>query len=265
MIRLNLLRGAKSLRDTVRPDTPIPGGPPPLWRRPLVLYAIAIMAMAGGALWYLGAEVSVNVGEKSYTVIGESPHAPRPAERPAPVKPAERKAPAGKPEERSEPAAHPAAAPKSEEKKGWAVRFAVCVYRESCEKLAGRLEKRGIETFMEEDFAEITASRVTVGPFADGGAADTARNRLMEKGVGAGLTASGEGSYLSAGPFFGKEEAEKAARKMRSAGHEPRISTQKEKMRVYKLYNGSWREEKEARRKMAEYRKSGIECILEKR
>lgn len=265
MIRLNLLRGARSLRDTVRPDTPVPGAPPPPWRRPLVLYAAAVMAMAGGALWYLGAEVSVNVGEKSYTVIGERPRAPRPAKRPAAVKPAVRKAPAAKPEERSGPAAPPAAAPEPEEKKGWAVRFAVCVYRESCQSLAARLDKMGIDTVIMEDFVEMPVSRVTVGPFTDGGAADAARRRLMGKGVRAHIAASGGGNYLSAGPFPSKGEAEKAALKMRSAGYEPRISSPRERTRVYKLYDKSRRREEEAREKMAEYRKSGIECILEKR
>lgn len=297
MKRFNLLREIKSIRNTVRPDTPIPGTPLPFWRRSSFIAMVVFVAVIVSGLWYIGAEVTINLDVFTSSAEDTREPAPRPVRQAPPVvnataakdkraqtpKPPEEKKRAGKKAEAvkaskektaKEPEKaipRPAAREISQEKDVrvakdvWSVRFAVCLFRKSCEDVAADLKKKGVETHMAKGEADILTHQVIAGPWKDAADAESARKKLGGQGVEAAVFTAERGHYISTGSFPDKRKAVKIRDELAAHSVKVKISSKREPKEVYKLYAGSFDAEAPARVKLLQYRENGLDCVIEKR
>jgi len=278
MKRFNLLREVENIRNTIAPDTPVPGERGSIWRSPAVWTVVICAAVVSGWLWYIGAEITVNF-DRIHEIFGDT------QSRRAPADPVARQgvAPAGdfsptdggkipdsKRKEKlgvivSRPVARDARAdPITDEEDVWSIRFSLCVYRDSCESVLEMLKREGIDAYLDEGMAEIEVYRVVLGPWPTASGADEATARLRREGVDFSRFSVEDRFYLSAGPFVDEQTAFGVLKKAKDMGYRGDAPSKTEARKVYKVYEGKFANKSAASKELLNYKKRGIECVLEK-
>ncbi len=146
----------------------------------------------------------------------------------------------------------------------WRVRFGLCMFKASCERIVAQLESKGIMAELAPQAKNVTTYRVIIGPLGTESEAQDAGMRLAQAGHNTTLFMSDNHSFLSTRPYETKEDSIAAMRKIRSLGYKAVDSGRVEKQTVYKVYEGKYNTEKEAIKRRAGFKNKGIECIVEK-
>lgn len=289
MRKFNLLSEPRSLRSTVRPDTPVPGEGG--GRLKMTLLAVAVFALVTFAsfsagfgfnnlLSALGFSAPAPQAPSSPATVAPQPEKPAAvppravqtpepvvamADEPAPdeMESAEKIAPKMDPV-MSRPVAEGAAAPGKKGGGVWRVRFAVCSFRKSCEEVAGNLRRKKIGAKVVKSAAELMTTRVVAGPFPTVAHAEKLQQSLDGADVENFIFSSGPRFYVSTAPFDTAEEAGRTRKKIEADGHRAETVSKKEPRVVYKVFEGAYKSRERADNRRKYFKSRGIKCVIEK-
>lgn len=289
MKSFNLLKEVQNYRNTVLPGSPIPGSGARLFlpQALSVFFLLVILTFAGG-LWVIetNSPVKAIVIRKflSFTGLNEDKTAPmetqiieaRPEDNlPEPIAKKVESQKETEPDEKSfplflkpiasRPVAMEAALNESNRpEQVWSVRFAVCVYKKSCEEVRAKLRKKGISSYLAKSSVSILTHYVLVGPWNVKSSVDHVARKLKAAGVGASLFSIENKYYLSTRPTATGKTAGETLKKVWSMGYRARMASKKGPQSMYKVYSGAFKDRKRAKKELRGFTNRGIECVLEK-
>ncbi|VAX24390.1 hypothetical protein MNBD_NITROSPINAE03-1022 [hydrothermal vent metagenome] len=145
----------------------------------------------------------------------------------------------------------------------WYIRFALCVMKKSCEQILAGLKGKGVKAYIVNGAASLTTHRVTAGPWPTGAQARQAMEKLEKRGYKSSIFTSGESYFFSAEPLASQAMAEKQCGIIKASGGGCKTSSKKEARIVYKIYEGAFKNKRDAVKKRTAYIKRGIDCIVE--
>jgi len=296
MPRFNLLREIKSIRNTVLPDTPVPGKSSSKFSFSKIWLGLALILSGGAALAVMSVlgivSISYSPGQTPPIIIdftGENSHQSMALnrdrsnvaiskDRSPPIIDSGEAAPdetdAGNGEGDSgeeemglisRPIAEKAtvAEEKPESSDVWYIRFALCVMKISCDRILAGLKRQGVNAYIVKAVASLKTDRVIAGPWPTGAHAGEAIKKLKSRGYDSSVFTSGGRFFFSSEPLASKAVAEKECVQIRATGSECRPSSKKEARQVYKIYEGAFKNKRDAVNMRIVYKKRGIDCIVE--
>ncbi|VAX21722.1 hypothetical protein MNBD_NITROSPINAE04-2368 [hydrothermal vent metagenome] len=152
---------------------------------------------------------------------------------------------------------------KPESEDVWYIRFALCVMEKSCEQVLAGLKEKGVEAYVVNSVATLTTHRVTAGPWPTGAQARQAMEKLGKRGYKSSVFTSGESYFFSTEPLASQAVAEKQCGIIKASGSGCATSSKKEARAVYKVYQGAFKNKRDAVKKRRGYTTRGIDCIVE--
>jgi len=302
MPRLNLLKEIKNTRNTVLPNTPVPGqGGSKFSTLRLGLALIAVVAAGLAGLTALGiVSVSYSPGRTPPVIIDftggnnhqgmalnrDSSNSETSKDQSIPVADPNKPAPDETAQEKSLKTSKSVAIKKQDdtsvsqkivagaEKTArvkekpestdvWYIRFALCVMKKSCEQVLAGLKGKGVKAYIVNGTASLTTHRITAGPWPTGAQARQAMEKLEKRGYKSFIFTSGESYFFSTEPLASQAVAEKQCGIIKTSGSGCRTSSKKEVRAVYKVYEGAFENKRGAVKKRTAYTKLGIDCIVE--
>ncbi|VAX18116.1 hypothetical protein MNBD_NITROSPINAE02-457 [hydrothermal vent metagenome] len=280
MKNINLLDKIPSLRNTIEPDTPTPSqaARKQKWLGLGVLFIFAGLCGALGFWLYkpeevITAEMLARPGAKYQPALVEPGKGGEAVEKPS-IAPPPRKAQT-KPDRSADSLTLAPIVSRRVAKDAsivnaatlepvWLVRFAVCMYKKNCDEVRRELEKKGIKAVVERGISPILMHRVVMGPWMTVSGAKTARAKLKEADVKSSFFTAGNRSYLSSLPVADIASAEKTLALVKALGYRAEKKSARSPQKIYKVYEGSYKNRLLAEVVMKKYTAIGIKCVLEK-
>ena len=146
----------------------------------------------------------------------------------------------------------------------YAVRFAVCLLRESADVVQGNLKKKGVSSVIFETQAEMEAHRLIVGPIGSDREAEKAENQFRKKGWKPDRFTSEGNSYFSLGFFYNKREAGKVEGDLKKLGYKVRMRSKRIDRKVFKVISEKYPTVDEAQGAQKKIKTLGISSIVER-
>ena len=143
------------------------------------------------------------------------------------------------------------------------IRFAVCKLEESCVQVRDSLAGKGVKTVIEKTMHEIKTYHVALGPWPTRANAENSGAQLAKVGIKSSLLVSGDKYFMISAPEYSEAHASKTRAAAASAGFEGKVFSRKETSDMYKVYSQPYPDRVSATRQKDQYRKKGIDCILE--
>ena len=151
----------------------------------------------------------------------------------------------------------------SKRKKVYRIRFAVCQIEESCRKVQDRLSKKGVKAALEKTVHNLMTHHVALGPWRTRSHAQKAKGDLLKLGIKSSLLVSGDRYFMITKPEFSLARVRKTLSATTRAGFKGKIFSRKETQDMYKVYGQSLGNPEQARLIRNQYKKKGIDCIVE--
>ncbi len=270
MKRFNLIEDVPSLRNTVRPDTPEPGDKKKRSVSPLlvILFLCSVLLVLEPYMVEFLKDMArvapqeiVSTANKPVSVPAKMPV---PAFAPPKDDDSIKIAPVV-----SRPVAldfiKEKAAKKVAKPAPWELRFALCVYRASCESVRVELKKTGVESHIVEGRAKVGVYRVMTGPWPTASHAEEARLQLKSKAVEGNEFVADNHYYLLSDAMPEEKVASAMLNKIREMGLRAEMAFKREPRKVYKVYSGGFPDEETAKAEKNRLASQGIDSVVEKR
>ena len=143
------------------------------------------------------------------------------------------------------------------------IRFAVCQMAESCQQVKNALEQKGVKVSVTKTQHNLKTYHVALGPWPTRSHTQKPGELLLQKGIKTSLLVSGGKFFLITMPEFSQAQARKTLGVAVKEGIEGKTFSRQETQDMYKVYGGSYGDMERARRAMNDYKKKGIDCIVE--
>lgn len=299
MVKINLLRERKSIRNSLRPK-PKRAKKTSLDKMRIIVSILFICIFV--VYWYYpedwankpsgllekiarseGNVVMPEREEKSSDLIDTAVEEPEPAQpeteqvKSVPVEP-KKNAPVDKPhlEEKSEPAKTeipeleiPEMVETKMEKPAdggkWHVRFGFCLQPSSCVAQQKSLAKKDIQARIVDGFVMLTRHKVVVGPWSTDTQAEKAKSKLSKIGVTVNMFLVGTNRYLATASVSNKKLAERIKEKIAEHKYRVSVSSKKEETAVGKVFlDKDFKDRKFAVAELNKFRKRGIDSVVER-
>ena len=148
-------------------------------------------------------------------------------------------------------------------KKVYRIRFAVCQMEESCRDVQSRLLKEGVKASLEKTVHNLMTHHVALGPWPTRSHAQKAGDDLLKIGIKSSLLVSGDKFFMITNPEYSLARVRKTLSTTTRAGFKGKVFSRKETQEMYKVYGESLEDPEEARRIRNQYKKKGMDCIVE--
>jgi len=280
MRKFNLLEQVPSIRNTLRPDGTYHGIEKRSKTVPLfALFFIAAIAFAG--LNYKNELLDIaGSNKKPAPAMTANEPIPNPEAAPGMAAPSataeEETEDTSKTEETtppeqilSRPVAMDAEAPVKRASKtdgSWRIRFALCLYRKSCDGAVSQLKAKGVESFVAESRAELVFYKVVIGPWPVVSQAKEVADKLTAKGVEAEPFSANERYYVGAMSLTTAKAQADVVKIASGLGYKAEKGGPKKEIRgVFKVYKkDSFAGRDEAEKAALALRGRQISCFVEK-
>jgi hypothetical protein len=164
------------------------------------------------------------------------------------------------------PVAASAKAPKASKvakEKIYRIRFGLCLYKQSCEEIIRKLKRRNVSATLSRSTTKLLTHKVMVGPWSTKAHAIDASGKIGKQLVKTSILTSNNKFYLLTEVYPDSKKADSIRDKIGSMGYRAERVSKREPRKVYKVFEGAYKNKAGAIKRQKHFADKGFGCIVE--